>query len=836
MRKVAMRGLAAHKVRFSLTVLSVVLGTAFIAASFVFTQMLGRSFDDIVELTTAGVAVQVQPADELGAGVPLALVDELRDVDGVRAVEPTTQGPVTLVGADGEAVSSGGAPSLGYGFVIGDDAVSTNGRIGDGRAPERDGEIVLNDTAAENAGLGVGDTTTVVPASGAPLEVEVVGLFEQEGGGVGGFIGIGFTPEQAVALFTDGTNASDLLVAADDGVDEQTLRDRVAAMLPDGLQARTGEELREESRTQFQTALTFINSFLTAFGLIALLVGSFIIANTFSMVVAQRAREMALLRAVGAGRGQVTRSVVVEAFVVGVAGSAVGLAAGFGLAKVLTVVLSAVGSGIPVSGQSLTASSVAVTMLVGVTITVLAALVPARRAGAVAPVEAMRGEFASPSDRNGVRITLGLLALAVGAFATWVGVATSSQIWLGAGFLGVGTAVVVLSPLVAPVVFRVIAPLLARPFGSIGRMAHGNAARNPRRTAATALALALGLTLVTVFSIVGASAKASLEQLASAGAKWDYVLSGPSGGPDGGAVPRGAVGDVAAVDGVEEAVALTLVPAVADGEPSFGFAATQGLDRAIELDLVDGTQALAPGTVLLNREDAAGRGVGDTFTVAVPGRAELDLTVGGVYESDLLSGWLVDQSTADELLPAQQQQVFQVFVVADDGADLGALRSDLEDVLQPYVTVTVSDVGQFTDSLSSQVDILLGILYGLLALAVVISILGIVNTLGLSVVERRREIGMLRAVGMQRRQVRTAIYVESVLISVYGAVLGLVVGLVFGYLFARSLAEDGLDITVIPWGQALAFLVVAAVVGVLAALWPGHRAARTRPLEAIASE
>lgn len=830
-----MRGLAAHKVRFSLTVLSVVLGTAFIAASFVFTQMLGRSFDDIVELTTDGVAVQVQPTEELGAGVPLALADEVRAVDGVRAVEPTTQGPVTLVGADGTAVSSGGAPSLGYGFVIGDDAVSTNGSLAAGRAPENAGEIVLNDTAAETAGLDVGDTTTVVPQSGEPLEVELVGVFEQAGGGLGGFIGVGFSPEEAVALFTDGTNASDLLVAADDGVDEQVLRDRVAAVLPDGLQARTGAELREESKTEFQSALTFINSFLTAFGLIALLVGSFIIANTFSMVVAQRAREMALLRAIGASRGQVTRSVVVEAFVVGVAGSAIGLAAGFGLAKLLTVILSAVGSGIPVSGQSLTASSVGVTMAVGVAITVLAALVPARRAGAVAPVEAMRGEFASPSTRQGVRVLLSAVALALGAFATWVGVTTSSEIWLGAGFLGVGTTVVLMSPLVAPLVFRVLAPLVARPFGSIGRMAHGNASRNPRRTAATALALALGLTLVTVFSIVGASAKASLEQLASAGATWDYVLSGPSG-PQGGAVPRGAVDDVAAVDGVEEAVALTLVPALVDGQATFGFATGPGLDRAIELDLVEGEQTVGEGTVLLNREDAAGRGPGDTFTVSVPGRDELDLTVTGVYESDLLSGWLVDQTTADALVAPQQQSVFQVFVVADDGADLGALRTALEDALAPYVTVTVSDVGQFTDTLSSQVDTLLGILYGLLALAVVISILGIVNTLGLSVVERRREIGMLRAVGMQRGQVRTAIYVESVLISVYGAVLGLVVGLVFGYLFARSLADDGLDITVVPWGQALAFLVVAAVVGVLAALWPGHRAARTRPLEAIAAE
>lgn len=835
MRKVAMRGLAAHKVRFSLTVLSVVLGTAFIAASFVFTQMLGRSFDDVVELTTDGVAVQVQPTDEVGAGVPLSLVDELRDLDGVRAVEPTTQGPVTLVGGDGEAVSSGGAPSLGYGFFLGDDAVSTNGTLADGRAPERAGEIVLNDSAAESADLQVGDTTTVVPQSGEPVQVELVGVFEQAGGGLGGFVGVGFSPDQAVDLFTDGTNASDLLVAADAGVEEQVLRDRVAAAIPDGLRARTGAELREESKTEFQTALTFINSFLTAFGLIALLVGSFIIANTFSMVVAQRAREMALLRAVGASRGQVTRSVVVEAFVVGVAGSAIGLAAGFGLAKLLTVILSAVGSGIPISGQSLTASSVGVTMAVGVAITVLAALVPARRAGGVAPVEAMRGEFATPSSSHAARVLLGLTALALGVFATWVGVTTTSQIWLGAGFLGVGTTVVLMSPLVAPVVFRVLAPLLARPFGSIGRMAHGNASRNPRRTAATALALALGLTLVTVFSIIGASAKASLEQLASAGATWDYVLSGPSG-PQGGAVPRGAVDDVAAVDGVGVAVALTLVPALVDGQASFGFAAGPGLDRAIELDMAEGEQTVAEGTVLLNREDAAGRGPGDTFTVAVPGRAELDLTVAGVYESDLLSGWLVDQTTADALVAPQQQSVFQVFVVAADGAAPGPLRAGLEDALAPYVTVTVSDVEQFTDTLSSQVDIMLGILYGLLALAVVISVLGIVNTLGLSVVERRREIGVLRAVGMQRGQVRTAIYVESVLISVYGAILGLVVGLVFGYLFARSLADDGLDITVVPWGQALAFLVVAAVVGVLAALWPGHRAARTRPLEAIASE
>ncbi len=358
MRKVSLRGLAAHKVRFSLTVLSVVLGTAFIAASFVFTQMLGKSFDDIVELSTDGVAVQVQPTEELSAGVPLALVDTVREVDGVRAVEPSTSGPVTLIGADGKAVGSGGAPSVGFGWVSGDDAVSDAGRITEGRAPEAADEVVVNASAAEKAGLEVGDDTQVIPQTGSPLDVEVVGIHDSDVAGLGGFIGIGFSPDTAVDLFTDGVNASDLLVAAEDGVDEQVLTERVLAVLPDGTTARAGSELREESATEFQSALSFINGILFAFGFIALLVGSFLIANTFSMVVAQRSREMALLRAVGASRSQVTRSVALEALLIGLFGSALGLAGGFGLSKALSSILSAIGSGIPVSGQSLSLSTV----------------------------------------------------------------------------------------------------------------------------------------------------------------------------------------------------------------------------------------------------------------------------------------------------------------------------------------------------------------------------------------------------------------------------------------------------------------------------------------------
>ena len=712
--------------------------------------------------------------------------------------------------------------------------MSDAGRLTEGRAPEAADEVVVNASAAEKAGLAVGDDTQVIPQTGSPLDVEVVGIHDSDVAGLGGFIGIGFSPDTAVDLFTDGVNASDLLVAADDGVDEQVLTERVLAVLPDGTTARPGSELREESATEFQTALSFINGILFAFGFIALLVGSFLIANTFSMVVAQRSREMALLRAVGASRSQVTRSVALEALLVGLFGSALGLAGGFGLSKALSSILSAIGSGIPVSGQSLSLSTVLITMGCGTLITLGAALLPARRAGRIAPVEAMRGVFASPSKDHTLRLVVSFFAFLLGAFATWVGVASTDQVWIGVGFVGVGTAVVLMSPLIAPAVFAVIGPVLARPFGSIGRMARGNASRNPRRTAATGLALAIGLALVTAVSIIGASAKASLTQIASSGMTWDYVVGGPQGQP----VPEGVLDALATVPDVATVVAVRAAPAVVGGETAFGFGLSGDVSAAIDLDVVEGEETVSDSTILITTDTAGENGwdLGDEVVLAVPGQVEVPLQVAGIYDSEYFSGWIVSDATAEKLVPVQQQAVFQAFVVGDDGVDQGQLRDDLREAVAPFVTTTVDDLEAFTASLTSQVDILLGILYGLLALAVVISILGIVNTLGLSVVERRREIGMLRAVGMLRSQVRRVIYVESVLISVYGALLGLVVGLVFGYLFARSLVPDGLDITVVPWGQVALFLVVAAVVGVLAALWPGHRAARTRPLEAIAAE
>ncbi len=398
----------------------------------------------------------------------------------------------------------------------------------------------------------------------------------------------------------------------------------------------------------------------------------------------------------------------VEALVVGLLGSALGLLAGLGLSIALTTVLSRLGSGIPVTGQSLSTSSVLITMGVGVGVTMLAAMLPARRAGRVAPVEAMRGQFASPSTDHILRLVIGFFVAALGAVATMTGAVSGSSVWLGLGFLGVAATVVIMSPLLAPVVFGVIGPVLARPFGAIGRMAQGNASRNPRRTAATALSLALGLALVTLFAVIGASAKASLTQVANAGMTWDYVISGPQGMP----IPGGVVAAVQDVDGVDEVSTLTMAPALVAGEATYGLAMSGTLDKVVELDMVDG-EAMLSDTTLLATQDAAdefGWRVGNVVTLESPGQGEVELTVGGIYDSEYFAPWLINDSSLQSLVAPQNQMTLQTFVIGERGADMSQLQTDLDEAVAPFKTATVDDRAAFTAALTQQVDIMLGVL------------------------------------------------------------------------------------------------------------------------------
>ncbi|WP_406232629.1 ABC transporter permease [Nocardia sp. NBC_01009] len=835
MRKVALRNLAAHKVRLALTVLSVVLGTAFIAGSFVFTDTLQRTFDGIFANQAKGVDVRVSPKERQALGVPQSVVDQIAGTAGVRAVAPSVNGPVVLLYPDGKkAVQTGGAPTFGRSYLPPDKAVAEPDTFVEGAPPAREGEMAINTGGAERAGLKVGDKTKIlIPSHGPPIDVTVSGIY-QVPSDTGGFIGLLFDDTQARKLFTDGTHVAYVDIAAA-GIPGDQLRDQLSTTLKD-YKVQNGEQVRADLKKEISNALNFINYFLLAFGAIALIVGTFIIYNTFSMIVAQRLRELALLRAVGASRQQVGRSVVAEAFVIGLIGSAIGLAGGIGLAFGLSALLNAFDLGLPTGSMAVRPRTIVVGMLVGLLVTLVSAYAPARRAAKIPPVEAMREEFASAGDSLRVRTLCGAVLAVAGVVLVVIGARSTggnAALTVGIGALALILAVLLAAPAVSRPVVAVLGVLI-RPFGSIGRMARNNAARNPRRTAATAFALTLGLMLVTAIGMLGASAKASVSVLVDKGVKADYVLAGPQliG------VPLGA-GDAVrkSVPQVADVVGIRGVGLKVGDDQLIGTSPDGPLDRVLNYDVIRGTDTLGDHDMLVSEDEADERGwkVGNQVTVVSLDGKKIQLTVTGIYKkTPLLGPMVVSPKLYDETMPINFRTNFLMLIKAKPGADLTEMRTDLEKATEQFVVVQVQDPEEFKGAQGKQINTLLAILYGLLALAVVIAILGIVNTLALSVVERRREIGMLRAVGMQRAQVRRTIYLESMLIAVFGAIVGMLLGLGLGVGFLRTLRDLGIDQIAIPWNQLVLVLVCSAVVGILAALWPGIRAARTPPLAAIA--
>ena len=839
MRTVSLRNLAAHKVRLVLTVVSVLLGTAFVAGSLVFTDTLQHTFAQIFTDADKGIDARVQPHKSYDPGVPAALVQQIKAVPGVRVVQPVAQTSLVLVGANGKRVDTGGAPSVGGIWTPPAESVRPPDGFVEGGAPTGPGQVAINAGAAKKAHLHAGDRTKVVLPNAGVVPVTVSGVYRTSTE-TGGYIGVLFFEPQALTLLTDGNHLPAVDLAADKGVSEQQLAARVARILPADLQVKTGTQVRKDDQSSVQKALSFVTYFLLAFGAIALIVGTFIIYNTFSMIVAQRLRELALLRAIGADRGQVRRSVVFEAAVIGLLGSAIGLAGGIGLAYGLRAILDALNAGLPAGGLVLSARTVIVALVLGTAVTMISAYAPARRASRVAPVAAMREEFASPAAGSVRRRTvIGLVAGLLGALVTVIAAVGSSggsaAALTGLGLLGVAIGTMLLAPALARWVISPLGRVLGRPFGTVGTLARTNAVRNPRRTAATSFALTLGLLLVSGVAVIGASMKSSINALFDNHVSADYMLTTQVEV----GVPVKAAAAVRGVPGVASLTEIHGFTALVDGSRNDTGTAVDG-PLAPVFDVHSRRGAAAPaGTGLVVSESSSKRpgwAPGSRHTMTTHNGRTLTLTVTGVYANDnLLGPWMVTGDVYRALVPRNDWSDEVALVDAAPGTDLTTLRHGIEKVTDPYYVIDVQNRDEFKGSLAAQVNGLLGLLYGLLGLAIVIAILGIVNTLALSVVERRREIGILRAVGMQRKQVRRTIYVESLLIAVFGAVLGLVIGLTYGVLFTRTLRGQGLDHLSVPWNQAVAFLVVAAVVGVLAALWPGVRAARTPALEAISS-
>ncbi|UYP20122.1 FtsX-like permease family protein [Rhodococcus sp. Z13] len=834
-RRVALRNLAAHKVRLALTVLSVVLGTAFITGSFVFTDTLQRTFDDIFGDVAQGVDVRVTTEQYGANGVPVEDVDRIAALPGVARTSPSIDGGVILLDSEGAAIQTGGAPAEGYAYIPPDRFVGTPQTFVQGVPPAEDGQIAINESAAERGDLTVGSKTTVLTISKGMVPVTVSGIYELDAD-TGGYVGVLFTEQQASELFSDGKHVSYIDVAGDGSLSDDQLRDEIAAAVPD-MKVQTGEQVAEETKSQVSEALNFLNYFLLAFGAIALLVGTFIIYNTFSMIVAQRLRELALLRAIGASRQQVGRSVTLEAVVVGIIGSVIGIGAGVALAYGLRAALNAADLGLPSGPLQLSPRTVIVALLVGIIVTVVSAYAPARRATHVPPVAAMREESTATVESLRIRTIVGILCAVVGAAlvafgSRGVGGGAAATVGIGAFLLIL--AVLFAAPALSRPVVGALGAVFARPFGAVGRLARTNATRNPRRTAATAFALTLGLMLVSVIGVFGSSAKASVDALVDTGVKADFMLTGPAAF----GVPAPAAEAVGKVAAVEEVVPLYGFQAKFDpNDENFEFGAAAGgpIQDVVDLKIESGSVEVTGNEILLSQTAANDHGARTGATVSLTDRngETVEATVKGIFaDNDQLIGpWVVSQQIYEQLTPPTSRSAMVVLMNTVDDSD--ATRAAIEEAVKEYVIVQVLDREQFKGQQAQQIDMLLAILYGLLALAVVIAILGIVNTLALSVVERRREIGMLRAVGMQRAQVRRTIYLESLLIAVFGAVVGVVLGLAFGWAFVRTLADQGLDIISVPWSQVVGMLIASGIIGVLAALWPGQRAAKTPPLEAI---
>ncbi len=836
MTRVSVRNLRAHKVRLILTVLSVVLGTAFVTGSYVFTDTLKSSFTGIFDDAYKGIATHVEAKDAYNEGVPFASLPKIRAVDGVAKVAPSVEQAAVLVGPKGVKVDTGGAPSVADLYTPAADTIGSPAKFSKGGPPQRPGQVVINAGAAKKAGIAVGDRVRMVLPNHPIVALTVSGVYATATES-GGYIGMLLERSQALQLLSDGKHYTAVDVSARPGVSEEQLTRQVAQTVPTGLSVETGTKLRDDTNNEIQTALSFINYVLLAFGFIALVVGTFIIYNTFSMIVAQRLRELALLRAVGASRKQVRRSVLVEALLTGVIGSVLGIVGGIGLAVGLRELLNIFDIGLPSGSLVLRPRTLIVALVVGVLVTMLSAYIPARRASTIAPVEAMREEFSSPSATSSARRTiLGLALFVIGAVLTVLGATASSvsagSTLIGLGLLGVGGAALMLSPVLARLVIPPIGWIVGRPFGRPGTLAPSNATRNPRRTAATAFALTLGLLIVSGIAVIGASAKASVGQLFDNDVQADLVLT--TGGQQ--SVPQPAIDAAAKVPGVGSMTQFHATAGLLDGQGEFGSGVDGPLAPVLAVRPVAGSITPTGKNLVVSETKARERGwvVGSTHTLVRPGTGSVKLTLTGIYEDSQLAGpWIVSGDSYRTVTPVAQRSAQVGLIKAAPGASLGQVQDRVKAATDPFYVVSVDTREQFKGQIASQVNGLLGLLYGLLGLAIVIAILGIINTLALSVVERRREIGMMRAIGMLRRQVRRTVYLESFLIAVFGAALGLVLGLVYGVLFTRLLKDQGLDVLVVPWVQALVFLVVAGIVGVLAALWPGVRAARTPPLAAI---
>jgi putative ABC transport system permease protein len=841
------KGLWAHKVRFLLTGLAVVLGVAFMAGTMILTDTMGKTFDGLFATSNESIDVVVHRTTGVdGKGVDVqerveaSLVDRIRAVDGVDAAAGTVEGFAQLVSSDGTAIGTDGmGGTIGVSWIA--DERLNPFDLSAGHAPGP-GEIVLDQATFESEGWTLGDTVGVL-ANDATTDMTIVGTATfGDVKGVPGITVVAAHDTTAQAMFAKPGTYDSVVVASDGGSTNAELADRVQAVVgSDQLEVVTGDADTADKQANFKKDMAFFTTFLLAFAYIALFVGMFIIYNTFSIIIAQRMREMAMLRAVGASRRQVLRAVLLESAIVGLVASGLGLVAGVGMSFGLRALLAGVGLEIPDGELVISTGTVVTAFAVGVGVTLISSIGPAVRASRIRPIAALR-ETAVESVTTPVRRTVaGVLVTAAGLVAFAAGIAGSGNgavRLLGLGVLTVILGVFVLGPAIARPAIRLIG-LPTRLSGATGHLALENARRNPRRTAATASALMIGVALVGFITILASSTKASTARAVDASLRADYVVDSGSWG-NGGFGPS-IEEDLAAVPGVETLSPMRSTPVnLASGASEVLAVDTSTIDELMDLEVAAGeiTDVHGDGLAVGSKKaEELGLGLGDTMTVSFAATGDVDLTVRALFDGEVLgaggSAYVVGLDTFEANVTDQFDR--QVYVQLADGTDAATTTAAIEDALTSWPNADLQDQAGFKEAITSEIDMMLNLIYGLLALAVIIALIGIANTLALSVHERTRELGLLRAVGMTRRQLRTAIRWESVLISLFGTALGFVLGVGGAWGITKAVADQGVSTFVLPVQQLAVIVGLAVLAGVLAALGPARRAGRLNVLDAIAT-
>jgi putative ABC transport system permease protein len=846
MWKVTLKGIWAKKVRFLLTGVAVMLGVAFVSGTFVLTATISNTFDglfsDIYQHTDAVVRAKETFDTNFGnAGrgtISASLLPTVRQAPGVAVADGTVQGLAVIVDRDNKALGNNGrgAPTFGFAYIADRDLSTIH--VVDGHGPRAPNEIVIDKKSADDAHYKPGDTVPVVTKAGRD-DYELTGIvkFGTADSPLGATI-VAFTPATASRVLGTPGQFDAIDVKADSGVSQDQVVHNIKTALngdPDAakVEVLSGKDITKESQNNVKNTLSFFNTFLLIFGLVALLVGSFIIFNTFSIIVAQRGRELALLRAIGAGQRQVLGSVLFEAVLVGLTASIVGFVGGVLLAGGLKALLGVIGFDLPASSIVIPATAVIWSLVTGLVVTVVAAMFPALRASRIPPIAAMRDlsvDRSSASRRRalsgGVIAMLGLVMLVLGLFGN------SGLLFVGAGMAVVFIGVAVLGPTIAAPVSGWLGAPIRRLKGITGELARENAMRNPKRTSATAAALMIGVGLVGLITVFGASARTSINAALDRSMKADYVVT--SGGFGNGTIPTAAQKQLAALPNV------TLVSAIRSGQAKIAGSVDQvigadprRIDQLFDLQFTQGNFShLSPNGIAVLDTTASDNGwaLGSKVPIQFAQTGTQEFTVEAIYQQTGFTNYAITLDAYQRNFTNQFD--FQVYVKTSGGVTPENTAA-LKEVMKQYPGPKVQTRDEYKASQSGMINQFLNLVYVLLFFAIVIALFGIANTLGLSIIERRRELGLLRAVGMSRRQLRSSVRWESVIIALLGTILGLVIGVVFAWAMVRALADQGIDKFSLAPVQLVVIVVLAALFGIVAAAWPARRAAKLDVLSSI---